>query len=357
LEQIYDRRVVTEGEQCEQAQTRSRCSSSSLTNLIVTPLRQGACVPKLVNRNYFYESQILTNPKKYCKVGYPPLCNPDRIVSVALMEKNRNKGPRAQRRAQKKRQRVGLFVVVGLVVLSLGALVFYGADRAIEAVLRADVDEGVERVDDPTGTEAPELVTDTGTDPEPEVAQEEVAQEEVAEFERDLLEEDLAAKAEEAEDDGNAVPVAPGDPTMYMSIPKLGISRAIVADGEAGLELGAMHLAGTGYPWLPGSNTFIAGHRVGFPGTGSDRIFYSLPSMGQGDEIILEDSVGQVYTYRVSEVFAVSPYDMGVIEPVGRDVVTLQVCTETPDDWWTIGPGLMEGGPTSGRLMVRGDLV
>ena len=273
------------------------------------------------------------------------------------MEKNRNKGPRAQRRAQKKRQRVGLFVVVGLVVLSLGALVFYGADRAIEAVLRADVDEGVERVDDPTGTEAPELVTDTETDPEPEVAQEEVAQEEVAEFERDLLEEDLAAKAEEAEDDGNAVPVPPGDPTMYMSIPKLGISRAIVADGEVGLELGAMHLAGTGYPWLPGSNTFIAGHRVGFPGTGSDRIFYSLPSMSQGDEIILEDSVGQVYTYRVSEIFAVSPYDMGVIEPVGRDVVTLQVCTETPDDWWTIGPGLMEGGPTSGRLMVRGDLV
>ncbi|MDQ3965264.1 MAG: sortase, partial [Actinomycetota bacterium] len=143
------------------------------------------------------------------------------------------------------------------------------------------------------------------------------------------------------------------DPTMYLSIPKLGISGAIVADGEAGLEMGAMHLAGTGYPWLPGSNTFIAGHRVGFPGTGSDRIFYSLPSMAPGDEVILGDSLGQVYRYQVSEVFAVSPFDLWVTEPTGSDVVTLQVCTETTDDWWTIGPRLMDGGPESGRLMVR----
>jgi sortase A len=49
---------------------------------------------------------------------------------------------------------------------------------------------------------------------------------------------------------------------------------------------------------------------------------------------------------------------MWVTEPVaGRDMITLQVCTESPDDWWTIGPSLMSSGPDSGRLMVQADLV
>ena len=150
---------------------------------------------------------------------------------------------------------------------------------------------------------------------------------------------------------------APEDPTMYLSIPKLGIVGAVVLDGEAGLEAGAMHLPGTGYPWLPNSNTYIAGHRVGFPGTGSDHIFYSLPAMAPGDEVVLEDSNGQVYAYSVSEVFAVTPSDTWVTAPTGSDTVTLQVCTETPDDWWTIGPRLMESGPDSGRLIVRANRV
>ena len=75
---------------------------------------------------------------------------------------------------------------------------------------------------------------------------------------------------------------------MYLEIPKLGISGAIVAGGEAGLEIGTQLVAGA--PWEPDSNTYIAGHRIGFPGTGSDRIFYDLPSMVAGDVITLYDS-------------------------------------------------------------------
>jgi len=131
----------------------------------------------------------------------------------------------------------------------------------------------------------------------------------------------------------------------------LGISGASVAGGEAALETGTQLVSGS--PWVPGSNTYIAGHRVGFPGTPSDRIFYDLPSMVAGDTITLRDSLGQEYAYQVSEVFAVTPYDVGVTAPTGSDVVTLQVCTETPDDWWTIGPRLMSSGPESGRLIVR----
>ena len=136
-----------------------------------------------------------------------------------------------------------------------------------------------------------------------------------------------------------------------LSVPKLGISGASVAGGEAALETGTQLVSGS--PWVPGSNTYIAGHRVGFPGTPSDRIFYDLPSMVAGDTITLRDSLGQEYAYQVSEVFAVTPYDVGVTAPTGSDVVTLQVCTETPDDWWTIGPRLMSSGPESGRLIVR----
>jgi sortase A len=254
------------------------------------------------------------------------------------LTRNKNKqqeGRRTQRqRAQKKRRRMGLFVFIGLVVLVFGALIFFGVDRTINSVLQGDV-EGVEQVEDPTGDEVPELF----------------------EEESDESEDVETGEEEEAAEEDEAAPIPPDDPTMYLNIPKLNIAGAIVADGDAGLELGAMHLPGTGFPWQPGSNTYIAGHRIGFPGTGSDRIFYDLPALTEGDEVTLYDSLGQEYSYRVSEVFAVTPFDLWVADPTGSDVLTLQVCTETPDDWWTIGPGLMSSGPESGRLIVRAEPV
>jgi len=170
-----------------------------------------------------------------------------------------------------------------------------------------------------------------------------LAQEEAA------LEEELPTEEGLPEDE--SAPVTPADPTMYLDIPKLGISGAIVAGGEAGLELGTQLVSGA--PWQKGSNTYIAGHRVGFPGTGSDRIFYDLPSMTAGDVVSLTDSNGKEYNYQVTEVFAVTPFDVWVTAPTGSDMVSLQVCTETPEDWWTIGPRLMSSGPESGRLIVR----
>ncbi len=77
-----------------------------------------------------------------------------------------------------------------------------------------------------------------------------------------------------------------------------------------------------------------------------------------GDEVLLTDADGRSYTYAVTEVFAMSPSDTWVTAPVeGRDVVTLQTCTESVDDWTTIGPRLMASGPYSGRLIVRADRV
>ncbi|MDP9456389.1 MAG: sortase [Actinomycetota bacterium] len=153
---------------------------------------------------------------------------------------------------------------------------------------------------------------------------------------------------------------APSGTAMSLSVPALGVSGVPVIDenSEAALTAGAMHLPGTGFPWQGGANTYIAGHRVGYPGTPSDRVFYDLPSISMGDEVLLTDADGRSYTYAVTEVFAVSPSDTWVTAPVeGRDVVTLQTCTESVDDWTTIGPRLMASGPDSGRLIVRADRV
>ena len=250
-----------------------------------------------------------------------------------------------RKRTFNRRRRTGLLVFLGLLILTLGALVLFGTD-----LLSSRTDgESVGRVADPTVEGAPEIISE-------DAAEEESAnEEEVADEEEAVDEEEAADEEETADDEDEPTPVAPDDPTMSLSIPKLGINGAIVAGGEAGLELGTQLVSGA--PWQPGSNTYIAGHRVGFPGTGSDHIFYSLPSMGAGDEIVLTDSLGQEYTYRVSEVFAVTPFDTWVMDPTGDDMISLQVCTETPDDWWTIGPRLMSSGPESGRLIVRAEKV
>ena len=263
---------------------------------------------------------------------------------MTLLEKKRSQGRRARRRTHDKRRRTGLFVFIGLVVLILGALVFYGADRTIDAVLQSDV-ESVEQVSNPTpGLAVPEPVNKEAAEAVSANDEEEAAEAEAAD-----LEADLAIKEEEAGDE--AVPVPPGDPTMYLTIPKLGIANTLVSDDvseEGGLALGVGHLPGTGFPWIPGSNTYIAGHRIGYPGTPSDHIFFNLPSMVPGDEFTLTDSLGQTYTYAVTEVLQVEPTDLAVTAPTGSDTVSLQVCIENYGDFTTLGPNW------NVRLIVRG---
>jgi sortase A len=148
--------------------------------------------------------------------------------------------------------------------------------------------------------------------------------------------------------------VPPSSSVMSLSIPKLGISGVSVVDdvSEAGLSQGVGHMPGTGFPWQKGSNTWIAGHRLGYPGTPSDHIFFNLPSLAPGDIITLSDSNGRVYTYRVSEILQLLPTEMWATEPVpGRDVVSLQTCIENFGDFATLGPNW------NVRLIVRGDRI
>ena len=98
-----------------------------------------------------------------------------------------------------------------------------------------------------------------------------------------------------------------------------------------------------GFPWQKGANTYIAGHRLGYEGTGSYLVFYYLDQLGEGEEILLEDEAGNTYEYRVTEQKVVDPDNVEVMEPEeGKSLVSLQTCT-LPD--------------YKQRLIVQGELV
>lgn len=192
-------------------------------------------------------------------------------------------------------------------------------------------------------------------------AEEQKKKEEKKNEEADAKKPELPAPANESQQatvTPQALPerqAAPVDSTLSLSIPKMGLSGVTVFDdtSEASLTEGVIHLPGTGFPWQgPGSNTYIAGHRLGYPGTPSDHVFWDLPSLTRGDEIYLTDANGTTYTYSVSESVEVVPTELWTTSPVaGRDMVSLQTCIENYGDYWTPGPNWFV------RYVVRADRV
>jgi sortase A len=150
-------------------------------------------------------------------------------------------------------------------------------------------------------------------------------------------------------------PAAPPKPTrggnisgtMKITVPRLGLKDVAVPTGSRQAELdreGILHLRGSGLPWIAGSNTFIAGHALGFPRTRVPYAFYKLGKMRPGDEIFIDDAEGRRYTFRVYDRLTVEPDDYWVTYPVeGETVVSLQSCTPIPT--------------FENRLVVRGELV
>ena len=112
---------------------------------------------------------------------------------------------------------------------------------------------------------------------------------------------------------------------------------------EKALHDGVVHVRGTGFPWQRGANVYIAGHRVGYPGTRSNLVFWDLNELEKGDKIFLTDSDGTRYTYKVFKKRVISPDDTSILRPTkGKSIVSLQTCT-LPD--------------YSHRLVVQGELV
>lgn len=126
----------------------------------------------------------------------------------------------------------------------------------------------------------------------------------------------------------------PEDKTLKLTIPKMNrIENDAVPDAAGDDEeklkgYAGIHLKGTGFPWQEEANVYVAGHRLGYPGTDSFLAFYDQNKLDKGDEIFVSDSEGNKYTYRVFESFIVDPSEVWVTEPVpGKNVLTLQTCT------------------------------
>jgi len=130
------------------------------------------------------------------------------------------------------------------------------------------------------------------------------------------------------------VPRGPSRKMLRMTIPKMAqirndtIPYSVSDDDKAFRKHAAVHLRGTGNPWDRQANVYIAGHRLGFPGTNSWLSFWDLNVLKRGDEIFITDAAGDRYVYKVFKVFIVDPDEVSVTRPLaGRNIVSLQTCT------------------------------
>ncbi len=172
------------------------------------------------------------------------------------------------------------------------------------------------------------------------------------------VEQEAEAPAPEPESEPRALPAGEGDwpmptegqieatqePRRYdlpdgavlgLTIGSMGLYDVPVlrSNTQGALDNGVIHARGTSMPWsgTPERNVYLAGHRLGWPGTGSHLVFYRLGELGRGDQISLKGRDGRTYYYEVTEAFVVSPDDTWVMGRVrGKDMLTLQTCTPIP---------------------------
>ena len=141
--------------------------------------------------------------------------------------------------------------------------------------------------------------------------------------------------------------VPPDGAVMALTVDALGLREVPVFDSidAQSLKHGVGHAPDTSLPWNDGphKNVYIAGHRVGFPGTASDRVFDELGDLGRGDGVVLRGEGGKKHRYEVTESFVANPEDSWVMSRVrNKDMVTLLTC---------VGPNFSE------RLVVRAERV
>jgi sortase A len=102
---------------------------------------------------------------------------------------------------------------------------------------------------------------------------------------------------------GNAVPAAPKDRALTLTVPSMKRVKDVPVYGgpaqdETALHNGTLHVNDTGFPWE------------------------------REAKVLLEDSEGTRYVYRVFDRRIVGPDDVSVKEPIeGKNIVSLQTCT------------------------------
>jgi sortase A len=153
----------------------------------------------------------------------------------------------------------------------------------------------------------------------------------------------------ETTEDESTTNAGPKDKTLELTVPAMAriendtIPSTVGSDEETLKKYAAIHLEGTGFPWQPEANVYIAGHRLGFPNTESWLTFWDLNEVDVGDEVFVTDATGTEYTYKVFREFTVGPSNVSVTDArPGKNILTLQTCT-LPD--------------YSQRLIVQAELV
>ena len=88
----------------------------------------------------------------------------------------------------------------------------------------------------------------------------------------------------------------------------------------ATLDLGPGHWPGTAMPGAQG-NVVIAGHRVS-----KHQVFLRINELVAGDEIISENTAGEVFTYVVTAAEVIDPTDLWIIDQTPEFTATLFAC-------------------------------
>ncbi len=132
---------------------------------------------------------------------------------------------------------------------------------------------------------------------------------------------------------GNAVPTAPKDQDMTLTVPSMKRVKEIPVYGgpakdETALHNGTLHVDDTGFPWQQEANVYIAGHRLGYPRTDSFLVFWDLNELKRGQRVLLTDSEDTRYIYKVFDRRIVGPDEVSIKKPIeGKNIVSLQTCT------------------------------
>ena len=110
----------------------------------------------------------------------------------------------------------------------------------------------------------------------------------------------------------------PAEPIALLDIPAVDL-KVPVYDGatDDNMDLGAGRIRGTTRVGEVG-NIGLSSHRDGF--------FRNLQHISEGDEVMLQDTSGQVKRYRVDAISIVTPQDVHVLYPDDRERLTLVTC-------------------------------
>ncbi len=128
-----------------------------------------------------------------------------------------------------------------------------------------------------------------------------------------------------------------GSAVALLSIPRLGLSTVVVEGAEeSDLKLGPGHIPGTSLPG-EGGNVGVAGHR--------DTFFRPLRLIRKDDAIKMTTHERE-QQYKVTATKIVTPDEVQVLYPTGRETLTLVTCYP-----------FAFVGPAPKRFIVRADCV